>query len=229
MSKRANRVLSVLSIVVGLSISAGSEAALHDRGSGLIFDDVLNVTWLQDINHAKTSGYDSDGKMNWNEATTWIDSLSFHDEVRNIDYTDWRLPGFRDGFICLTSINCVNSELGYMFYSNLGGKHYTSLSSAKNIAALNLFKNVPTSNYLSALWFNTLSFGSSSYAWALDIGDEYGGVQTERAISLEFYAWAVRDGDIAAVPLPATIWLFGSGFFSLIGMRKNNSISNSSA
>lgn len=221
---QAKRILSVLSIVVGLGISAGSEAALYDRGSGLIYDDALNVTWLQDINYARTSGYDFDGKMNWNKAMTWVNSLSFHDDVRNIDYTDWRLPGFRDGLVCLSSVNCVNSELGYMFYSNFGGKAYTSLSSAKNIASLNLFKNVPTSSALSALWFDTLSGGSSYYAWALDIGNEFGGVQTERDTSLNFYAWAVRDGDVSTVPVPSVLWLFITGLIgiSFPSIRRSN-------
>ena len=50
--------------LVGLSlITLSANAALYDRGNGLIYDDVLDITWLQDANHAKTSGYDRDGRM----------------------------------------------------------------------------------------------------------------------------------------------------------------------
>jgi len=29
----------------------------------MIYDDVLNITWLQDADYAQTSGYDPDGLM----------------------------------------------------------------------------------------------------------------------------------------------------------------------
>jgi hypothetical protein len=32
--------------------------------------------------------------------------------------------------------------------------------------------------------------------------------------------WAVHDGDIGAVPIPAALWLFGSGLLGLVGMAK---------
>ena len=52
-----------------LAFSIGSaQAELFDRGGGLIYDDAQNITWLQDANYAKTSGYDSDGKMTFSEA-----------------------------------------------------------------------------------------------------------------------------------------------------------------
>ena len=44
-----------------LVFTGAAQAALHDRGGGLIYDDVLNVTWLQDASYARTSGYDADG------------------------------------------------------------------------------------------------------------------------------------------------------------------------
>ena len=37
-----------------------------------------------------------------------------------------------------------------------------------------------------------------------------------------FYGWAVHEGDIAVVPMPAAVYLFGSGLFGLfISSRKN--------
>ena len=52
----------------------------------MIYDDVLDITWLQDANYAMSSGYDTDGKMTWNEAIAWADQLSFG------GFNDWRLP-----------------------------------------------------------------------------------------------------------------------------------------
>jgi len=54
-----------LALLAGIALSGAAQATLIDRGGGLIYDDVLNITWLQDANYAMTSGYDADGRMNW--------------------------------------------------------------------------------------------------------------------------------------------------------------------
>lgn len=74
---------------VGLMATGSAQAALLDRGGGLIYDDVLDITWLQGANYAKTSGYDADGRMNWSAANVWAEALSYG------GYSDWRLPTVR--------------------------------------------------------------------------------------------------------------------------------------
>lgn len=49
-----------------VSMWGRARATLIDRGSGLIYDDVLDVTWLQDANYAGKS-------MNWCESVSWSD------------------------------------------------------------------------------------------------------------------------------------------------------------
>ena len=62
--------------LVGLSlITLSVNAALYDRGNGLIYDDVLDITWLQYANYMQTIGYDADGRMNWWSAKTRSGSL----------------------------------------------------------------------------------------------------------------------------------------------------------
>ena len=57
LTKEGQMKLKIMAIIIVLLVSvSGVYAALHDRGSGLIYDDVLNITWLQDANYAKTSG-----------------------------------------------------------------------------------------------------------------------------------------------------------------------------
>ena len=73
-------------IIFLLLLSFNATAALYDRGNGLIYDDVLDITWLQDANYAQTSGYDSDGAMTWNDANNWALNLTYE------GYSDWRLP-----------------------------------------------------------------------------------------------------------------------------------------
>ncbi len=137
-------LLAVLSIV-----AAGSaQAALIDRGGGLIYDTVLDVTWLQDANYAKTSSYNSSGLMNWTDATAWAANLSYVDTVRNVTYTDWRLPtvapvngsnfvannadsstwsgmgktdwGYHISAPGTLFAGSTASEMAYMYYQNLG-------------------------------------------------------------------------------------------------------------
>lgn len=108
-----------------------ANAALWDRGGGLIYDDVQDITWLQDANYAKTSGYDSDGAMNMPGAEAWADGLEYYDSVRGVTWDDWRLPTtvngpWEFGYDGTTTggYNITTSEMGYMYYVNLGNLGY---------------------------------------------------------------------------------------------------------
>ena len=65
-------------------------ATLIDRGCGMIYDTILDVTWLADADYAQTSGYDADGKMDWASAVAWAEQLS------HCGYNDWRLPSLEE-------------------------------------------------------------------------------------------------------------------------------------
>src|SRR5262245_18920266 len=66
--------------VIVATFSAGlTQAALYDRGDGLVYDSVLNITWLQNANY-------SGSLMHWNEAEAWASSLTY------AGITGWRLP-----------------------------------------------------------------------------------------------------------------------------------------
>ncbi len=94
-----------LTLTALLVSSLSTNAALYDRGNGMIYDDVLNITWLQDANYAKTSGYaaanatgyirstthiQADGNMGWEAANTWAAQLVYG------GYDDWRLTSARN-------------------------------------------------------------------------------------------------------------------------------------
>ena len=67
---------------------------------------------------------------------------------------------------------------------------------------------------LSLLLF--LSFlAISSQAALFDRG---GGITQYAKSTIFNYAWAVRDGDV--VPIPAAVWLFGSGLIVLAGFAR---------
>lgn len=59
---------NILLLAVSSLMFTTANAALFDRGNGLIYDSTLNITWLQDFDYAKTSGYDTDGALTYNQA-----------------------------------------------------------------------------------------------------------------------------------------------------------------
>ncbi len=71
-------------------------------------------------------------------------------------------------------------------------------------------------------WSGTVYAPNTNYAWRFDFDD---GAQDVLIKSYNNgYAWAVRPGDVAAVPVPAAVWLFGSGLAGLIGFARRKKV-----
>lgn len=177
-----------LSLIVGLVVCLGFcgtvSATLINRGSGLIYDNVLNVTWLQDANHAKSSGYDADGAMNWGEATAWAANLQY------AGYEDWRLPTLipisatfnylgtnnasSDSGTARTTTNGADggwqtttgtpaSELGYMFYVNLINAGFCSVDDAVPESCIGPqvgWNSSPNSSFIDGLSSSLIEFSN---------------------------------------------------------------------
>ncbi len=212
----------IVPLVIGVALIGPARAELHDRGGGLLYDDVLDVTWLQDANYARTSGYHPTGKMSWAEANRWVSSLVYHDPVRNVDHTGWRLPkvepiscnSFNHEFrLDGTSDEGYNilsprSEFSYMYYVNLGlngwwtkdGKHPATFGVMKSWTAVwngqadvGLVKNLQTDGYYCRSPGKPFP---SPAAWVFTTaeGNQRDGLRRPDG----GFAWAVHDGDIAA-------------------------------
>ena len=205
--------LSRLALAAALSVATlSAQAALVNRGGGMICDTVQNITWLADMNYAQTSGHTGtgvnvNGTMTWDPATAWASNLVYG------GFSDWRSPtlnplaasctgGFGVGF----GYNCTGGELSRLFvadlgYNNDGSGLITSDNTALQIANLALFGNVQSDFY----WSGTEDAPVPDDAWFFrtDLGS-----QTIRDKRNAFYAVAVRPGDVAAsVPEPQTLAL----------------------
>lgn len=219
-----NLKLKTLATVAAITLVAATgtaQAALHARDGGMVYDDVLNLTWLADMNYARTSGYSSDGKMSWAGAKAWAEGLNYG----GLD--GWRLPTLNPGDTsCGGRLNpgggfglqyggfdCSGGELSHLFAVDLGNKAWESAlnptgDTAEQQANLALFRNVQVYVY----WSGTEYAPDTSAAWMYTT---HQGAQGTAGQSNEFYALAVRSGDVAAVPEPQTCALLLAGLGAL--------------
>ena len=210
---------AVVAGVLALAL-ANAQAALFDRGGGLIYDDVLKVTWLQDANYAHTTRYDQSiyegqstvGMMRWQDAMSWAQNLIYG------GYSDWRLPTSMQPDVGCSGqesgvsfgYGCVGSEMGHLYYESLRNSAYL-------LSNVGPFKNVDGN---PAYWTSATFTLDPSHAWAFTFND---GSQHAYQKNIFRFAWAVRDGDVAAlIPEPETyaMMLAGLGLIGVVARRR---------
>ena len=235
---RMKTAVSVLFVgVMALAASESTKAGLIDRGNGLIYDTVLDVTWVQDIALSSTLG--GPRIFNWYGAKAWVDQLVYG------GYDDWRLPTltpingvrFNRRFRCDgsadygygvaapggASAGFTGNELAHMFHVNLGNKSQCVGDGPDRVRLPDV--GIQNASFVDALTGETVSFlnlqGQKRFSWfdlAPPIVDgaeftwafKYSGFNDwENAIVQRHRAWAVRDGDVlvTSVPEPSTLLL----------------------
>ncbi len=184
-------LLVVQAMLILLIVNGNVFATLHDRGGGLIYDDVLNITWLQDANYYWTSECNpSDpyycGMKDYVDAAPWVDNLVYHDSVRSVDHTGWRLPTTEgEG-----GPGRTGGELGHLYYITLGNPVGSPRTNSGP------FIRVLDEHYWSSVKAN--EWGTFMWAFGFDSGYENAHVSESYHVAI----WPVMDGDVGLTPDP---------------------------
>lgn len=210
-------------------------------GVGLVYSSVSDVTWTQDANLFKTM-YDADNSLvsriidlgpifndparisqtvhesdfdTSNGRMNWWGAKGFAIYLNSINYggsSQWRLPNSNaiQGFD-----RTAGNEFGQLFFSELDGKAGFSLPDT------GFFNN----EQFFAYWTNREGIQGSPdlglKAWVVVTeGDGVGGLHYTRFKFYQYYAWLVSPGEVAAVPVPGAVWLFGSGLAGWLGLKR---------
>jgi len=212
------------------------------------YDTTLDITWLANANLAISNtfgvgGISGTGRMNWFTANIWIAAMN---SANYLGINTWRLPDHYDigGNGCtVNSFNSYNggdcgynvvstgsqaSEMASLYHDTLGNVAYYNTSGAANyggsptIQNTGPFQNLGNTLYWYAQETSTSSegfdFGEAVNAWYF--GMPSGGQRPQDKFDAgAMTAWAVFSGDVAVVPVPAAVWLFGSAL-GLLGVAR---------
>jgi len=137
------------------SFAPAANADLINRGNGLIYDTVLNITWLQDAGFMVTNNFgvpgQNAGRYTWDGTQAWIGAMN---AANYLGYSNWRLPktlpvngsgftmtsngqpGFDGSYDLGFNVSAPGSaypystasEMAYMYYVNLGNKGFFDTS-----------------------------------------------------------------------------------------------------
>jgi hypothetical protein len=232
--RNTRRFLALALFIISITITDNSQASLIDNGNGLIYDSVSDVTWLSNgltfSNNvagttANPTGNPYTGPLlgtvvtpplgspytiaandlsyevslgrwvgSWWAATAWTDGFTSQHGSQTV--SDWRLPTTSEAQGLITQLNQLGTGRTGAAppFDYIPPFFWTSdLTSATNVN----FANMLTGAVLNRTLFDSAA-GRPAYSNVL----------------------AVVPGNVAPVPLPAAVWLFGSGVIGLVGVAR---------
>lgn len=233
-----------------LSIGASADAALLSRQGGqAYYDDVLDITWLanpdliqvESFGVAPSPGPPSAG---WTLAHDWLAAMN---AANYLGASNWRLPSVRPvngvAFNLASALNGSRdfgynisapgsaypgtdaSEMAHLFYNTLGNAGYFSPAGVSSGTCID--PGLPGTCLLNAGPFTSLRsapyWAEAEPGWAGPQGWIFMfafGSQEDWDLQSSAGVWAVRDGDIGEVPIPAALTLFGPAVAGLLLLRR---------
>ena len=228
---------AVATVLFFLTITGMANAALTTIGTATYGGTERNLIWDDDNNGNSVVWLDySNAQANWSSQNTWAAGLdsaltyNIDPAAYTVTWDDaaWRLPSTVDGpdswgndGTTMAGYNITSSEMGHLYYEELGNLGYYATDGTSPQPGWGL-NNTGDFNSLIALWYwsGTEYADNPGYPWYFDMKD---GIQYHRHELDKGYGLAVRSGQVSAVPVPAAIWLLGSGLAGLaaLGRRRN--------
>lgn len=105
--KKAKLLARGLCTATVLVVVTSARAELSDPVDGMVYDDTLDLCWLQDAG--------ASGPLTWDAAVAWADSLVFG------GWDDWRLPQVSNTSPIDTLVTCrVSGEAACIASGNWG-------------------------------------------------------------------------------------------------------------
>ncbi|TCV90551.1 Lcl domain-containing protein [Sulfurirhabdus autotrophica] len=182
--------------------------------------------WIAAMNTANYLGY-NDWRLPTNSP---VNGTAFDYNNSQIGNTDFGSNISAPGTLYAGS---TASEMAHLYYGELGNISScnpvtSTTTSCVPQAGYGLTNTGPFKNIQSWFYWSSqdVHLPSDSLLYPSPNAFEFlfsGGSQGFEYKGSYLYAMAVRPGDVAAAPVPAAAWLFGSGLLGLIGIAKRKS------
>ncbi|MEY3787220.1 MAG: hypothetical protein RLZ75_1427 [Pseudomonadota bacterium] len=204
-----------------------SQATLYDRGYGMIYDDVLNLTWAKDANLFQTQasrnanlvcdvinfngGVINDTPNIYDKGIYTLTNADFNTNTGTMSWWGaqaWvnylTLGGVTGWSLPSTPVKTTVKATGYeILDSQMGDLYYNVLGGVKNssiVATHNENYNLFVNIQSYVYWSSSELDENPGNVWHFHT---YEGLQDAYAVKyMQFYAWAVHKGDVAFVKGP---------------------------